>query len=110
MPPKFLENSHFALWRFFKQNGVIRLQSNILANPNFWAGYATASNTESSLLSCFFPAEPLVRFATAEESIVTSRCSRFATHCSRSAANIAFSFVSDHCFDHLVRLFGARLA
>jgi len=27
--------------RFSKQNTVIRLKSNILPLPNFWAGYAT---------------------------------------------------------------------
>jgi len=27
--------------RFSKQNRVIRLKSNILPTPNFWAGYAT---------------------------------------------------------------------
>jgi len=37
-------------WHFTKQNGVIRLKSNILAppkifwpTPNFWDGYATAA-------------------------------------------------------------------
>jgi len=27
--------------RFSKQNSVIRIKSNILTLPNFWAGYAT---------------------------------------------------------------------
>ena len=42
-PPTFLENIVFLCFerRFSIQNGVIRLKSNILAPPNFWAGYAT---------------------------------------------------------------------
>jgi len=32
--------------RFSEQNSVIRLKSNILALPNFWAGYATVSNVD----------------------------------------------------------------
>ena len=41
MTPKFLE--HIVILclerRYPKQNSVIRLKSNILPNPNFWAGY-----------------------------------------------------------------------
>jgi len=37
-PPKFLENTVILC---FEQNSVIRLKSNVLAPPNFWAGYAT---------------------------------------------------------------------
>jgi len=45
MPPKFLENIVILCFerRFSKQNSVIRLKSNILPPPNFWAGYATDS-------------------------------------------------------------------
>jgi len=46
LPPKFLENIVilFLERRFSKQNGVIRLKSNILPPPKiFWAGYATAA-------------------------------------------------------------------
>jgi len=41
--PKCLENIAILCFerRFSKQNSVIRLKSNILALPNFWAGYAT---------------------------------------------------------------------
>ena len=41
--PKFSENIIILCFErhFSKQNGVIRLKSNILAPPNFWAGYAT---------------------------------------------------------------------
>ena len=41
--PKFLENIVilYVERRFSKQNGVIRLKSNILPPPNFCAGYAT---------------------------------------------------------------------
>ena len=44
VPPKFLENIVILCFerRFSKQNSVIRLKSNILAPPKFWAGYATA--------------------------------------------------------------------
>jgi len=44
MTPKFLENIVILLfqWRFSKQNGVIRLKSNILVPPKILAGYATA--------------------------------------------------------------------
>ena len=42
--PTFLERSHLCLERrFSKQNSVIRLKSNILPTPNFWAGYAIGS-------------------------------------------------------------------
>jgi len=49
VPPKGLENMVILCFerRFFKQNRVIHLKSNILAPqffwplPNFWAGYAT---------------------------------------------------------------------
>jgi len=41
-PPKFLEDIAILCFerRFFKQNSVIRLKSNICPQ-NFWAGYAT---------------------------------------------------------------------
>jgi len=29
---------------FFKQNSIIRLKSNILPTPSFWAGYATGTS------------------------------------------------------------------
>jgi len=32
---------------FVRQNSVIRLKSNILSPPNFWAGYATVTEQES---------------------------------------------------------------
>jgi len=48
-PKIFRKYSHFVFWEaFFKQNSVIRLESNILASPeilappHFWTGYATA--------------------------------------------------------------------
>jgi len=42
-PPKCLENIVILCFerRVSKQNSVIRLKSNILLPPNFWAGYAT---------------------------------------------------------------------
>ena len=42
-PPNiFRKFSHFVLWEAFsKQNSVIRLKSNILVPPNFWADYVT---------------------------------------------------------------------
>ena len=44
-PSKFLENIVILCFqrRFFKQNIVIRLKSNILSPPNLWAVYATGS-------------------------------------------------------------------
>ena len=46
-PPIFRKHSHFVLSfafrRFDKQNGVIRLKSNILAPQNFLASYATVA-------------------------------------------------------------------
>jgi len=49
-PPKCLENIVILCFvrRFSKQNSVIRLKSNILPPPNFWAGDATANDTSSS--------------------------------------------------------------
>jgi len=41
-PKIFRKYSIFVLWEAFsKQNSVIRLKSNILPLPNFWAGFAT---------------------------------------------------------------------
>jgi len=42
---QFLENIVILCFekRFSNQNSVIRLKSNTLAPPNFWAGYATAA-------------------------------------------------------------------
>jgi len=48
MPPKkFLENIVVLSFerRFYKQNSVNRLKSNILVHPEFWAGYATVRFT-----------------------------------------------------------------
>jgi len=44
-PTKFVEFIAILCFerRFSKQNGVIRLKSPILATPNFWSGYATAT-------------------------------------------------------------------
>jgi len=44
-PPKFLKNLVILCLerRYSKQNSDISLKSNILAPPNFWAGYATAA-------------------------------------------------------------------
>ena len=45
VPPKCLEHI-IILWlerRYPKQNSVIRLKSNIFPTPNFWAGYACAT-------------------------------------------------------------------
>ena len=41
--PQFWENKVILCFerRFSRQNSVLRLKSNILAHPNFWAGYAT---------------------------------------------------------------------
>jgi len=63
--PKFLENIAILCFerRFSKQNSVIRLESNILASPNFWAGYAidgtytagvrrTRNQTDSADVTC----------------------------------------------------------
>jgi len=48
-PPKCLGN--IVIWclgtRFSKQNSVIRRTSNILAPPNFWAGYPTDCEVSS---------------------------------------------------------------
>ena len=43
MPPNFWKNMVILYFErlFSQQNNVIRLKSNILAPPNFWAGYAT---------------------------------------------------------------------
>jgi len=48
-PPKFLENIVILCFerRFSKENSVIRLRSNILLPPNFWASYATGSCWQS---------------------------------------------------------------
>ena len=45
--PKFVENIVSLSFerRFYKQNRVNRLKSNILAPQNFWAGYATGSGS-----------------------------------------------------------------
>jgi len=47
MPPKFLENIVIlgCEGRFSKQNSAIRVKSNILGSPNFWAGYATVTKS-----------------------------------------------------------------
>jgi len=49
VPPKLLENIVILCFerRFSKQNSVIRLKSNILGPPNFWAGYTTVANLSS---------------------------------------------------------------
>ena len=46
MPPRCLENIVILCFerRFSKQNSVIRLKSNILPPPKFWAGYVTATS------------------------------------------------------------------
>ena len=47
VPPNFRTYSH--LWferRYHNQNSVIRLKSNILTPPNFWAGDATACKSK----------------------------------------------------------------
>jgi len=47
VPPKFLKNIVVLSFerRFYKQNSVNRLKSNILVSPNFWAGYAAVRFT-----------------------------------------------------------------
>jgi len=50
--PRFLENIFILCFekRFSEQNSVICLKSNILAPPNFWAGYATDREFHTSLI------------------------------------------------------------
>jgi len=62
-PPKFLENLIILCFerRFSKQNSVICLKSNILASPNFWAGYATAA---MPYVSVFLPATAMPKLPT----------------------------------------------
>jgi len=56
-PQKFLERSHFALKEaFFQTNSVIRLKSDILPPPNFWAGYAIDSLEKDT--DRMFPSSP----------------------------------------------------
>jgi len=44
--------------RFFKQNSVIRLKSNISPPSNFWAGYATATKRRLNVLFAGFVTRP----------------------------------------------------